>query len=679
MSEPPEETIVEKTAGETIKFENDNFQDFLTEQWGSEVNFPERYQVVAPIGKGGMGQVFEVFDQVLERSCAIKVIKQEHVAEEDVLLRFQTEAKITAGINHPNIIKIFDFSKDPKNPFFVMEKFQGLNGREFLQKEKVNIRRLIPLFKQIIQGLNAAWKSELIHRDIKPANILIDAEDNLKIIDFGLGKPLKMGKVSNLTKTGTILGSPLFMSPEQCEDSTNLTFKTDIYSAGATFYYFLTGKPPFQAESISKIFIMHCRDPRPRVIEKLKGCPDSLSRLVERMMAIDKKQRPDYNEILNSLKELEEELVFKEKSRDLAKKARQKGKQSHVMPAEATVEIRKKKVEPLTKPGITPADKSAQVESQGANKYLIAGVFLLLLFVLLFFFNPFKTRSSKDKLTVKVETDLQEVRVNSIGMKLRLVKPGDFLMGGSFDNPFTEDDEKPQHPVSISRPFFMGVHEVTQGQYEKVMGEKPSYFSNAGKNAPVEEVSWLEAKEFCKKLTAIDKTAGFLQEGHFYRLPFEAEWEYVCRAGTRTPVYSGKLRQEKAKNWQMLDSISWYRGNSGVTYKDGYDSSDWKEMQYPSKTVGTHPVGKKRPNPWGFFDMIGNVWEWCEDRYETHYYEKSVKKDPKGPQKSSNKMRVLRGGAWDSDVDFCHSAARIGQNSTEEKNNYSGFRVVLVW
>ena len=176
-----------------------------------------------------------------------------------------------------------------------------------------------------------------------------------------------------------------------------------------------------------------------------------------------------------------------------------------------------------------------------------------------------------------------QATTNSIGMKLRLIPAGEFMMG----SPGTESDRsnnETQHRVSITKPFYLGVTEVTQEQYQKVMGTNPSQFK--GPQNPVERVSWAEAVEFCGKLSAMpaEKTAG-----HVYRLPTEAEWEYACRSGTTTAYGFGD-------DASRLGDYGWFRSNS--------DS-------------GTHPVGEKKPNAWGLYDMHGGVYEWCQDWYRS--------------------------------------------------------------
>ena len=177
-----------------------------------------------------------------------------------------------------------------------------------------------------------------------------------------------------------------------------------------------------------------------------------------------------------------------------------------------------------------------------------------------------------------------------------------------------EADEKPGHLVLISKAFYMGKYAVTQAQYEAVMGDNPSQFK--GLRYPVESVSWHDALVFCKKL---NEQAS---------LPTEAQWEYACRAGTQTRFYSGDADSD-------LDSVAWHSDNSGCK---------------------KHPVGGKKANAFGLYDMHGNVWQWCQDWYDKDYYKNSPTHDPKGPVTGTT--CVIRGGSWDAQPANCRSASR---------------------
>ncbi|MDA7492884.1 formylglycine-generating enzyme family protein [bacterium] len=220
----------------------------------------------------------------------------------------------------------------------------------------------------------------------------------------------------------------------------------------------------------------------------------------------------------------------------------------------------------------------------------------------------------------------------SIGMEFKLIPAGKFIMGDAS----SEDNETP-HEVTLTKPFKLGVYEVTQEQYEKVMGVNPS--KSKGANNPVENVSWEDAIEFCRKLSELPAEK---EAGNVYRLPSEAEWEYACRAGTTTKFSFGDDESE-------LGDYAWYDDNSDRN---------------------THPVGGKKPNAWGLYDMHGNVWEWCQDWYWD--YPSGSVTDPRGPRGS---YRVLRGGSWYAPAEYCRSACR-GRRGPSDRILH-GFRVSL--
>ncbi len=257
---------------------------------------------------------------------------------------------------------------------------------------------------------------------------------------------------------------------------------------------------------------------------------------------------------------------------------------------------------------------------------------------------------------------------NRLGMRFRLIPPGEFDMGSPQDEPGRYENEGPVHRVRIRKAFYLGKTEVTQRQWESVMGENPSRFRSAGPDAPVESVSWTKAQEFVRKLCAQEN----VPEGT-YRLPTEAEWEYACRAGTETALYTGPIAIEGERNAPALDPIAWYGGNSGVDYPNAYGVADWTEMQDPAEYAGTHPVGRKQPNAWGLYDMIGNVWEWCGDRLA--YYPDELVEDPVG--ESEGPLRVIRGGSWFSPARRCRSAMR-GSGAPDARGLGMGLRLLRV-
>lgn len=221
--------------------------------------------------------------------------------------------------------------------------------------------------------------------------------------------------------------------------------------------------------------------------------------------------------------------------------------------------------------------------------------------------------------------------------------------------------------------FWIMETEVTQELWKSVMGNNPST-RKSGDQYPVESVSWNDCQDFLQELNDNSPINGFV-----WRLPTEAQWEFACRAGTETALPNGKeIVILDVYNAPALNDIAWYGGNSSVDYHgvNGKDTSEWSGKQYPGGVAGTHPVASKRPNRWGIYDMIGNVAEWCSDRYgekrNDHLY---YRLDPTGP--SSGNKRIFRGGAWDSRARYCRSAWR-GDGEPDKKYNDLGLRVILV-
>jgi formylglycine-generating enzyme required for sulfatase activity len=283
-------------------------------------------------------------------------------------------------------------------------------------------------------------------------------------------------------------------------------------------------------------------------------------------------------------------------------------------------------------------------------------------------FDADQARAHQQAWAIHLGTTIETT--NSIGMKLVLIPPGEFVMGSPDNEPGREKDgrEGPQHEVTLTRPFYLGVYPVTVGQF-KAFVKATAYQTDAERGGgahrrlpdgkwtndpnaswlnpgfdqtdddPVVCVSWNDAQEFCKWLSAKDCRK--------YVLPSEAQWEYSCRAGSSAKYFSG------TSDAQAGDYF-WHSGNSGRK---------------------AHPVGQKKPNAWGLYDMGGNVRNWCQDIYNKDYYKVSPKEDPAGP--SDGGTRVLRDGRWSNSLSDCRSACRGSSVPSGRYDSY-GFRVVLV-
>jgi formylglycine-generating enzyme required for sulfatase activity len=234
-----------------------------------------------------------------------------------------------------------------------------------------------------------------------------------------------------------------------------------------------------------------------------------------------------------------------------------------------------------------------------------------------------------------------DVNANDVPMELVWIPRGTFTMGSPESESGSEKWEHPRTTVVISKGFWLGKTVVTQAQYKAVMGINPSHFDHAGPDAPVEQVRWYDAMEFCQRVTFQESANGRLLRGYAYTLPTEAQWEYACRAGTTGPLYA-----------EDLSSIAWYGKNS-----------QW----------AMHQVGQKKPNAFGLYDMLGNVWQWCSDRFGP--YPGGRQTDPTGPD--AGFYRVERGGSWWNGPADCRCATRFWDAPGYRYNELLGFRVAL--
>ena len=236
------------------------------------------------------------------------------------------------------------------------------------------------------------------------------------------------------------------------------------------------------------------------------------------------------------------------------------------------------------------------------------------------------------------------------GIEMVLIPGGSFPMGSDM----ASADEKPVHKVQLS-PFWMDKYEVVQEEFKKHQISDPSHFKGA--RQPLEQINWTDAALYCNERSLAEGLTPCYDEetwvcnfdANGYRLPTEAEWEYACRAGTSTDYSFGRSASR-------LSDYAWHAGNSAGT---------------------THPVGQKKPNPWGLCDMHGNVAEWCNDRYAKDYYKQSPDKDPRGP--NEGRERVIRGGAWNSSAGSCRSTYRTSSLSVDDTclaDDAIGFRCV---
>jgi len=610
-----------------------------------------RYTIQRPLGAGGMGVVYLAHDEQLGRQVALKIPTAKVADSPKLLERLYREARLAATLTHPNICPVYDVGEIDGRHYISMAYIEGRPLSDFVRPEKLlPERQAASLVRRIALAVQHAHEMGVIHRDLKPSNVMIDRRREPIIMDFGLARQFDKDADSRLTQHGAILGSPAYMSPEQVDgDVERIGPASDIYSLGVMLYEMLTAQLPFSGSMASIMGQILTSEPaapseiRPELSFQLETiCLRMMSRNIDARYA---SMEPVADALGSYLKQTRAEEAVARESAELPAFGSSEDEYQFRMPRRAAA-TKARWFEPNRKFWLGTAATG-----------VVVGLCVWLAFALsgswrdsgedaatpgssdladtvpltrsstktespALAIAPFDVKQAKQHqqawavhLGTPVET------TNSIGMKLKLIPAGEFQMGSPDSGSDARDREKPQHLVQITKPFYLGVYEITQQQYEKVMGKNPTRFKGA-KN-PVDSMTWTEAVEFCRRLSELPEEKA---AGHVYRLPTEAEWEYSCRAGTTTKYSLGDSDSQ-------LGEYAWFEKNSGDT---------------------THPVGQKKVNSWGLCDMHGNVWEWCQDWYGS--YPSGSVTDPQGPKSGSR--RSLRGGAFNYQPSHVRSAVR---------------------
>jgi eukaryotic-like serine/threonine-protein kinase len=691
-----------------------------------------RYELLDKLGEGGMGAVFKARDLDLDKIVAVKLLTARLTGDAVAVQRFRREMKAVGRLEHPNLVRALDAGQENGTHYLVVEYFEGVDLAAWSRQHgPAPTHQACEIVRQATVGLDAMHRAGVVHRDIKPSNLMLTADGTVKILDLGLARLHgDSGPGAELTETGQTMGTADYIAPEQVLGARDVDIRADIYSLGCTFYKLLTGQAPFSGPGYSNVgakLVAHVHDPIPAVTILRPDLPSAVVAVLSRMTAKSPQDRyPTPADLLAALdrplaephqpqptKSKEKRghpfwqqirwtrsrmaialgglllillgvwVIVRDKDRrelarvhvpeggsvETAKEDNEKRLPAFSEPPKPELAASVPIAQPLPPRNLTPDSSPPDIapfDAVQARAYQHAWA---------------------EHLGVQVEIE------NSIGMKFVLIPPGEFVMGSTvaaqqIGRRFLEgrleqyEAEQPPHRVRLTRAFFLGTHEVTVADFRRFVtatghqtraekeGKAWGYKKDLtwshvpGRNwrnpgfdqqdtHPVTCVTWDDAMAFCQWLSREDRRA--------YGLPTEAEWEYACRAGTHTVFFWG----------DDPDSSEGYLNGADETGTP--DERSWPyKFHFMDGYAATSPVGRFKPNAFGLYDMLGNVWEWCADWYGSGYYHDSPMEDPTGPAAGSN--RVGRGGGWSYGAWFCRSACR-GRALPGSPDNHLGFRV----
>lgn len=525
-----------------------------------------------------------------------------------------------AHSRHPNIVKISPkvFRQDDKF-YIIMEYIEGENLASFLDENgRLTPQEALKIVAKIGSALNLLHQNRFIHQNLKPQNIILRSQDYEPILsDFGVVIDLFC---TGRNKTNSHLIDS-FTAPETYIQRNPAGAYTDIYSLAAILYVLITKQlpTPFNTREYKKL------TPPQRLNSDIT---DQLNQAILKGLELDVFSRPQ--NLRQWFKSLQSSVNSDANTPDTkaSRKITQARKKTNIE-ENKSVNSPAKKTYPKTK---TFKFETVNIESQSKLFGLVSKI----------------NQNLNQKTTKYFSEKLEE----NTTIDMIYVPSGSFVMGSPHNEYERSKDENPQHRVSINS-FYMSKFPITQEQWRVVasfdkikrpLKSNPSCFK--GDNLPVENISWYEAQEFCQRLSKKTQRE--------YRLPSEGEWEYACRAGTTTPFYFGEM---------ITTDFANYDGRTGYNAKP--------TGKYDKKTT---PVDSFMPNPFGLYDLHGNVWEWCEDHYSPNYRSKPNDGNPYY-SRMKNQPRLVRGGSWSLSASYCRSSKR-GNYAPDANYNFVGFRIV---
>ncbi len=668
------------------------------------------FEILSRLGQGGMGAVYKARQISLKRLVALKTLQGSLAADREFIARFQREAIAAAALNHPNLVQVYSAGETDGLHWFAMEFVEGESAQSRLKrKERLDGAEAVAIAIHVATALEYGWrKAQLIHRDIKPDNIFLSSDGEVKLGDLGLAKSVggATGEAASLTATGSSMGTPHYISPEQGQASRDVDFRADIYSLGCTLYHLVSGKPPFSGDSAMAVMLKHVTAPVPSLAHALPGCPPALSAAVMRMMAKDPAYRQqNYAELLADLRRAYDAITTATVPQALPVTQQQQPPPPPKRPAAPAPRPAAKAV-PAAAPAdihstptvIAPAagNSGSKAPHSKSRAALIAAVVLLLGIAAFFAFRKKEPQLTEAERAAKEGGTRAPSRVSSAAGD-GSVRGAPAPPAATKDAPFVNSLGMKFVPVPGTKVLFSIWHTRVM-DFEKFAAAKPgvdgSWKTQAkdgvpvGREAdhPVVGVTWEEAQAFCAWLTEKErKEPGRPRPGNetrgegapapwVYRLPTDAEWS----TAVGLPPEQGATPEEKSERGKDDANFPWGTAWPPTTKVGNYADESFHLKFPPSKNdksgriensqwlngyddgfPTTSPVGSFSANAHGLHDMGGNVWQWCEDWWN-----------------AQQRDRILRGGAWDNSARDGLRATYRAHNSITHRHN-DGFRCVL--
>jgi formylglycine-generating enzyme required for sulfatase activity/tRNA A-37 threonylcarbamoyl transferase component Bud32 len=607
-----------------------------------------KYLVEQLLGSGGFGVTYRIRETRTNKLFALKTLNEIAKNKPDfsqLQSKFINEAIALANCRHPNIVKVYPQGfQEGELWCMVMEYIEGKDLAKHLdQGDKFGEKKAVEIIIKVGEALNFVHQQGLLHRDIKPANILLRNSGSTPVlIDFGLAREYNANPDSIRSMTNHM--TECFAPIEQYQRQGKFGAWTDVYALAGTLYVLVTNRMPFPARFREQAELVPPQKYNPKLSDRineaiLKGLelqPEDRPQTVKAWLEMLKPPQPPQPQPQQGV--AQENNGSNRGSQTVTR--RNWLKYSGLAIASMVIALLGKEM----------IDNSSQTNENGLE---LAEYEFDVITV-----NDRGEEIKREKGSAKYFT---EDLGNNITLEMVEIPGGAFMMGSPEAELARNDDESPQHAVSVPS-FYMGKYEVTQAQWKAVAAMpqverelKPEPFNFKGEELPVEQVTWYDAVEFCKRLSKAT--------GKEYRLPSEAEWEYACRAGTTTPFHFGETITTELVNYRGTD---WEY--EGEVYPGNYAKGPKGEYR-----VKTTPVGSFPANAFGLYDLHGNVWEWCGDRYQESYT--GAPRDGSAWETENSSLYVLRGGSWYNFPEDCRSANRTW-NAPDYDDYVIGFRCI---